>query len=359
MIKPTEGKDQKEFDPKKFLYNDPCHRKFNHLDTATLIRFLVYQTPSTRMFRFIRYAMFLMDKSGGDLNRWQFHSLKTIRELLGLQRQNHLAIEEEWIQQGWISKIDQKRPSGASAPSLRRLGHRFNPMRRCDHFDTILQMYAALDAANPPETSGIESMPPVKEGRHRIHASERHKIDAPEGHKFDASERHRFDASNLMISNPMNFKGVRTSTTASAASGAGTRVSGGGSKSAGTDQNATISPGVEAMLREAELLGLALNASMLQATVDYCQHSLSAPIPLIREQWPLCVIHISQVNSPDPYQVFRNWMDREIKRRKQADRNRSRSNRRSARNGVDLHERIASSSEPVNQVDQLKLIDEL
>lgn len=358
MIKPTEGKDQKEIDPQKLLHDDPCHKQFHHLDSKRLMDFIVKQEPSIMMLRLLRYANFLMDKSGGDLNRWHFHSTRTLTKLQDLRlRTSYLKLEQQWIDDGWISRKDQQKSSGADATSLRRLGPRFASFRRCDHFDVVMQMYAELDKRFREAPSSAS----LHHGGDSLHEGDRGSLHGGDRGSRLAGDREGLHAgdSNPMISNPMNFKGVRTTATASAASGASMRASGDESKSAGTDQNATISPGVEAMLREAELLGLALNAAMLQATVDFCIQSLSAPIALIREQWPLCAIHISQVNSPDPYQVFRNWLDREIKRRKQADRNRNRSNRRSARNGVDLHERIASSSEPVNQVDQLKLIDEL
>jgi hypothetical protein len=71
------------------------------------------------------YVDFILEKSAGRINRPQWHSRKTLTEIMQLSGNNLSRYEPSWIADGWLLKDE----SGGRGSSHRALGRQFDHIR--------------------------------------------------------------------------------------------------------------------------------------------------------------------------------------------------------------------------------------
>lgn len=119
-----------------------CYVQRCHLESAKFIEFAASWEISLKSFRLLRYAHYLLKHCGGDLNRWHYHSLETLAELLEMPKCHFYGrLEPEFIRHGYISKQREHGKRGDTT-SWRRLGPVFDKFRgRCAVFDLVKTLY--------------------------------------------------------------------------------------------------------------------------------------------------------------------------------------------------------------------------
>lgn len=97
-----------------------------HVPDYHVINLLIENANEIPGFAFLlRYAKFLLEKSAGHINRYQWHSRDTICEAMQIQKPHLARYESKWLEAGWLSKIESK----GRTPSKRLLGPKFDGVR--------------------------------------------------------------------------------------------------------------------------------------------------------------------------------------------------------------------------------------
>lgn len=73
---------------------------------------------------FLLYVRFILEKSAGRINRPQWHCSKSICEVLDVSPRHLRKLEENWVQNGWIIKVDR-----LGTTNERTLGNQFDAIR--------------------------------------------------------------------------------------------------------------------------------------------------------------------------------------------------------------------------------------
>jgi hypothetical protein len=97
-----------------------------HVPDYHVINLLIENANEIPGFAFLlRYAKFILEKSAGHINRYQWHSRDTICEAMQIQKPHLARYESKWLEAGWLSKIESK----GRIPSKRLLGPKFDGVR--------------------------------------------------------------------------------------------------------------------------------------------------------------------------------------------------------------------------------------
>jgi hypothetical protein len=74
---------------------------------------------------YLLYVDFVLEQSGGFINRPQLHDRETISKVMQLSGNNLSRYERQWIADGWLLK----HKGGGRYTSMRALGHQFDHVR--------------------------------------------------------------------------------------------------------------------------------------------------------------------------------------------------------------------------------------
>ena len=175
-------------DQPRTCFNEKCH-----LDSGKLAEFASgWELTSTSM-RLLRYAHFILKNSSGDLNRWHFHSIQTIAELVELRKDNFSQrCEVDLISQGYVTKMRFSDKRGDKT-SWRRLGPAWDRFRgKCEFLDVVLKYYEDQNLASN-NYSDLDTIPRTQlESWGRTH--------------FESWGRTQVESSNPMYFKPIEFK---------------------------------------------------------------------------------------------------------------------------------------------------------